>query len=150
MDLISEKVTHFVVQMDRHGKEVLAPLDLVDFVDRSLIHLTCSRDEASKLAEFQKSYFNGYDSYDGSPPVPSYAVRATSTLYHPRRLADTAGQEVGTQSPEILVAVNKGAKVLATDGYVGKVDEFVVDSESHQITHFVIRDHNLLDKWTIT
>jgi sporulation protein YlmC with PRC-barrel domain len=41
------------------------------------------------------------------------------------------------------LAVRRGAKVQATDGRVGRVDEFVVDVEDGQITHLVLRDDNL-------
>jgi sporulation protein YlmC with PRC-barrel domain len=38
------------------------------------------------------------------------------------------------------VALHRGARVKATDGYVGQVAEFVVDPISEQITHVVVRE----------
>ena len=48
-----------------------------------------------------------------------------------------------------LQAINKGAVVLATDGQVGVVDELVIEPETHRITHFVIREHDLIKKMAV-
>jgi sporulation protein YlmC with PRC-barrel domain len=48
------------------------------------------------------------------------------------------------------LAVRRGAKVQATDGRVGRVDEFVVDTEDGQITHLVLRDDKLWGQKEIT
>ena len=40
--------------------------------------------------------------------------------------------------------------VLAIDGEVGKIDELVIDPESHRVTHLVLRQHFLLNKWIVT
>ncbi len=37
----------------------------------------------------------------------------------------------------------RGTRVEATDGYVGKVDEFVVNPENCHITHLVMREGHL-------
>ena len=37
VDLVSEKVAHVVVQMDRHSDEYLVPVALIDDADRSVI-----------------------------------------------------------------------------------------------------------------
>ncbi len=41
------------------------------------------------------------------------------------------------------LAVRRGTRVEATDGYVGRVDEFVVNSENSHITHLVMREGHL-------
>jgi sporulation protein YlmC with PRC-barrel domain len=50
----------------------------------------------------------------------------------------------------VELAIHKGADVLATDARVGKVDELVIDQETHRITHLVLRQHFLLNKWIVT
>ncbi len=42
--------------------------------------------------------------------------------------------------------MHRGARVEATDGYVGKVDEFVVNPENGHITHLVMREGHLWGK----
>jgi sporulation protein YlmC with PRC-barrel domain len=39
--------------------------------------------------------------------------------------------------------VRRGTHVKATDGYVGRVDEFVVNTENGYITHLVMREGHL-------
>jgi sporulation protein YlmC with PRC-barrel domain len=41
------------------------------------------------------------------------------------------------------LAVRRGSHVQATDGAVGRVDEFLVDRESEHITHLVLREGHL-------
>ena len=41
------------------------------------------------------------------------------------------------------LAVHRGARVRATDGRVGRVDEFVIEPESGQITHLTMRTGHL-------
>ena len=47
------------------------------------------------------------------------------------------------QIPAGELAVHRGTRVEAKDGYVGHVDEFVVDPESGHITHLVMRQGHL-------
>jgi hypothetical protein len=44
------------------------------------------------------------------------------------------------QIPPGELAVHRGTRVEAKDGYVGKVDEFVVNPKNGLITHLVIRE----------
>ena len=41
------------------------------------------------------------------------------------------------------LAIRRGAKVEATDGTVGRVDEFLVNPESDAISHMVMREGHL-------
>jgi sporulation protein YlmC with PRC-barrel domain len=41
------------------------------------------------------------------------------------------------------LAIHRGAQVSATDGQVGKVDEFVINPENDKITHLVLREGHL-------
>jgi len=47
------------------------------------------------------------------------------------------------QIPPGELAVQRGTRVEATDGYVGHVDEFVVNPKNHHITHLVMREGHL-------
>jgi sporulation protein YlmC with PRC-barrel domain len=48
------------------------------------------------------------------------------------------------------LALRRGAKVRATDGRIGQVDEFLVDPETGYITHLVLREGLPWDKKHIT
>ena len=47
------------------------------------------------------------------------------------------------QIPPGELAVHRGTRIEATDGFVGHVDEFVVNPENGHITHLVMREGHL-------
>jgi hypothetical protein len=63
-----------------------------------------------------------------------------------RRVIDDTYERI---SPGEL-AVRRGARVRATDGRVGRIDEFLVEPESGQITHLVLREGHLWGQKVIT
>jgi sporulation protein YlmC with PRC-barrel domain len=128
----------------------LVPLELVENTDRNSILLNCTKKDVYALQTFHEAYFNGYDAYSGSLPIPVPGVDPSSTLYHPHRAADSAASDASVHASAVEQAVKKGAEVLAADAWVGKVDELVVDPETHQVTHLVLRQHHLLKDKAIT
>ena len=42
------------------------------------------------------------------------------------------------------LALQRGARVEATDGTLGQVDELLIDSNSKQVTHLMLLERNLL------
>jgi len=50
------------------------------------------------------------------------------------------------QIPPGELSVSRGTRVEATDGFVGQVDEFVVDPGNGTITHLVMREGHLWGK----
>jgi sporulation protein YlmC with PRC-barrel domain len=150
VDLVTEQVTHFVVETDRDGKLFVVPLDKIERSDRTVILLNCRKEDVHQLPLFDESQFNGYDAYDSPPPLPSPGMAASNTLYHPYREAESGAESPRKESSWAKLAVNKGAMVLATDGEVGKIDELVIDPETHHVTHLVLRQHFLFNKWIVT
>jgi sporulation protein YlmC with PRC-barrel domain len=47
------------------------------------------------------------------------------------------------QIPGGELTAQRGTRVEATDGYVGKIDEFVVNPKNGDITHLVMREGHL-------
>lgn len=150
VDLITERVTHFVVKTKELDGLYLVPLEMVADTDRSNIYLNCTKEDVYALRPFEESFFNGFDSYNRTPPLPTPGVDRKSTLYHPYRTADATTQDASTYSSVVELAVNKGAMVLATDARVGEVDELVIDSATHRVTHLVLRQHHLFKDKAIT
>jgi sporulation protein YlmC with PRC-barrel domain len=54
------------------------------------------------------------------------------------------------QIPPGELAVHRGTEVEAVDGYVGKVDEFLIDPLTGHITHLVLRKGHLWGERDIT
>ena len=82
--------------------------------------------------------------------VPDYSeYRSESTMgsmyYIPYVTPEKTVQMhvVNQQIPPGELAVRRGTRVEATDGYVGHVDEFVVNPENGHITHLVMREGHL-------
>jgi sporulation protein YlmC with PRC-barrel domain len=150
VDLISGRVTHVVVKAKEHEGRYLVPLDIVTAADQNGIQLDCQKRDVYHFSPFDEMYFNGYDDYRGSPPIPAPGVGPSNTLYHPYRMADSAASDASTHSSAVQLAIKKGAEVLAADAWVGQVDELVVDPKTHRVTHMVLRQHHLLKDKAIT
>ena len=54
------------------------------------------------------------------------------------------------QIPHNELAIHRGSVVEASDGHIGRVDEFIVDQENHHITHLVLLRGHLWGKKDVT
>lgn len=136
---VTEQLTHLVIKEQWPSRtERLVPIDWVAVTTRDVIVLKKAREEFTQLEEFTQKEFVYRD-------VPQLASDPKVTMFWPyvvssNRIVD---QEV-RRIPHDELAIKRGTAVLATDGKVGSVDEFVVDSEGSQISHLVLREGNLL------
>ena len=138
----TEQVTHVVVKEKRPSRvERLAPVKLVANTAAEAILLNCTLEEFSKLEPFNQTHFVHGD-------LPHHATDPSLTMLWPyavpaKRIVDDKIRPI----PPGDLAVRRGARVRATDGRVGRVDEFVVDPHSGHITHLCLRrEHVLGDK----
>jgi sporulation protein YlmC with PRC-barrel domain len=147
MDPATRQVTYVVVK----GKgsimgEFLVPMDVIKESSPQSIVLRWSRDELSAAPRFDKAVFvGGAGGAANSPMVWPYASVDDMTFGAPMPAAFVQVEEV----PGAGVAVHVGAHVEATDGRVGKVDEFLVDRRSSEITHVVLHQGHLWGKRSI-
>jgi len=146
---VTEQVSHVVLKTKEHDHEYLVSLDMVSSADRDAILLNCKKDDINDLPPYISIYFNGRNTYSGSPPLPVEGMGTSYTLYQPYRTSVKGAEDVSLQ-PSGQLAIAKGAVVLATDGQVGKVDELVIDPDTHQFTYLVIKKHNLLKELEVT
>jgi len=110
---------------------------LVAHTAAEVILLNCSRDEFASLEPFNQTEFVYRD-------VPHHAMDPSLTLVWPyavpvKRVVDDKIRAI----PPGELAVRRGAQVRATDGRIGRVDEFVVDPQSGNITHLCMREGHL-------
>jgi sporulation protein YlmC with PRC-barrel domain len=150
VDLVSERVTHFVVRTSHDHNRFVVPIDKIEDTERTAILLACNKEEVHQLPVFDESHYHGYDAYESAPPMPSPGMSAPDTLYQPYRTADSPAEDPAAHFAAVELAIKRGADVLASDARVGKVDEFVIDPETYRITHLVLRQHFLLNKWIVT
>jgi sporulation protein YlmC with PRC-barrel domain len=145
---VVDQITHVVVKEDSSpNTEYVVPVDLVTATITDTIRLHCSKAELEQLDPFVKTTFI-------EEKVPDKNIRyaagmyGAGSFYLPYVIADrTVYESVKShQIPPGELAVHRGTRVEAKDGYVGKVDEFVVNPENGHITHMVMREGHLWGK----
>jgi sporulation protein YlmC with PRC-barrel domain len=142
----TQEITHIVVQDKTfpRGIERLVPIAEVARASSEKIHLECTKDELLQMEVFAETEYIPSDIAPGQPVAPSYDlpyVVPMETVVIP--------VEVERIPPGELV-VRRGTMVEATDGFIGKVGEFVVEEESGHVTHLVLQEGHLWDKKQIT
>src|SRR4051812_40970316 len=133
IDPTLRSATHLVVEpAHRVGMARLVPLGLVES-DGPPIRLHCTVLEFGRLdpaeqapvlpagADFGYSEVGGLDGFGGNSTPPVFL--------------DTV--------PAGTVEVAAGDRVHATDGHIGHVRGFVVDSRDHRITHLLLQEGHL-------
>ena len=135
----TEQVTHLVVrERGAPREERSVPIGWIANSTPDLILLDRTKAEFAERAPFQQTDYVQTD-------IPHYATDPKLTLLWPyvvpaKRIVDDKVRRI----PPGELAVRRGARVRATDGRVGRVDEFIVGPKSGNITHLVLRERNLL------
>lgn len=137
---VSDQVTHLVVKEDLSpNTEYIVPVDFVAETIADTIRLRCSKAELEKMDPFINTTFieekmldRNYDggvNYGMGTPYYSPYVTPEIIVRVPLEVM---------QIPPGELAVRRGIRLEATDGYVGHVDEFVVNPGNGHITHLVM------------
>jgi sporulation protein YlmC with PRC-barrel domain len=135
---VTDQVTSLVVKEDSSpNTEYIVPVDCVTESIVDMIRLRCSKAELEKMEPFIKTMF-----VQGR--VPERFAKGT-TFYEPYGTVDFTEYEIEKvqQIPQGELSVRRGTRVEATDGYIGHVDEFVVNPNNSHITHLVMREGHL-------
>jgi hypothetical protein len=143
---VIDQVTHLVVKEDESpNTEYIVPVELVAETTDETIRLSCNKAELEQMAPFIKTTF-----VEKTVPASSfgYAVgmHGMGSYYYLPYVTFDVTVKVPVEHQQIPpgeLAVRRGTRVEATDGYVGKVDEFVVNPENGHITHLVMREGHL-------
>jgi sporulation protein YlmC with PRC-barrel domain len=141
VDPISEQITHVVVK-EYHGKyiEHLVPTALVMKATARQIMLRCTQAELSALPRFVERQFQLI-------PMPFLSFPTEHAMVWPYVVPEGAGMALAPIRHELIpnneLALHRGSWVTATDGHVGKVDEFIVDPADGHITRLILRNGHL-------
>ena len=145
---VIDQVTHLVVKDDSSpNTEYIVPVDSISKTLADTIQLRCSKADLKKMKPFMKKEF--IEENAPRDNLGGYGMYGMGTLYYyPYIVLDTKVIEsVNTQQiPLGELALHRGTRVEASDGDVGKVDEFVVDAKTSHITHLVMREGHLWGK----
>jgi hypothetical protein len=131
----TEQMTHIVVKERQPSRiERLVPVMLVRDTAAEVILLECTLQEFSALEPFNQTEFVYGD-------LPHHAQDPSLTLLWPyavpaKRIVDERIRPI----PPGELAVRRGARVEASDGRVGRVDQFLVDPDTGGITHLCLRE----------
>ena len=142
---ISKRITHLVVKSARPPlREYMVPMDQVEGTNPRLISLKCSVDELEEmqrfiLAEYLNTRVPDYERWrDGYLAWPM-VLPAAGYYEYSNTLVAVEHENI----PAGELPVHRGAKVEATDGPVGQVDELLVDSASMRIMHLIMRERHV-------
>lgn len=138
---ITDELTHLVVKEKKapHA-ERLVPLASVAVSTPNRIDLQCTKAELEKMELFVETQY-----IQVTEPMQDLSLPDISGYWlHPHVVPVTVftPQEIKHIPPDEL-AVRRGARVNATDGYVGQVDELLVNPTNGHITHLVMRKGHL-------
>jgi sporulation protein YlmC with PRC-barrel domain len=137
---IDDQVTHIVVEGSSFPQvKRLVPIDMIKEASPDMIQLNCDIYRFDTLPEFIQSEFIIPDPYGGTQNIPN-------TMLMPYAMVMGTVTREHEQIPPHELAIHRGAHVIAADGRVGKVDEFLVEPKSGCITHLVLREGHLWGK----
>jgi hypothetical protein len=140
----SEQITHVVVeQLGLSGRQRLVPVDYIRESTPERIDLRCSQDELQSMPAFDEhEYVRGEGAFLAYPPG--------HYMFGPEGGAGTSLAVEHEQVQAGELAVRRGARVEATDGSVGQVDEFLIDPVDRHITHLVLHQGHLWGQRDVT
>jgi sporulation protein YlmC with PRC-barrel domain len=142
---VNRQVTHLVVQeRGLWGDEHMVAVDQVIQSTPELIRLRCTRDELASLRPFVRG-----EHVPGE--VPFLIYEPTQYVMWPYVMPN-AGLLLAEHDhiPPGELAVHRGTQVNASDGHIGRVDEFLVDPANGYITHLVLREGHLWGQKDVT
>jgi sporulation protein YlmC with PRC-barrel domain len=137
---LTQSVTHLVVreEQDPLHTERLVPIDMVVESTPDQVALRCTREQLAKEDPFTETEFIRSD-------VPEYVTDRWTMVWPyvtPRETKATYLHK-SKQVPPGELAMRRGARVEATDGHAGRVDEFLADPGTGHITHLILREGHL-------
>jgi sporulation protein YlmC with PRC-barrel domain len=145
---VLRKVTHLVVRKEGIIRnEWLVPVDWVAETGPDRIRLNRTREELERAKPFvETELIAGRESYSG------YDYPANKYMEFP---FVAPGQSIPVplehrNIPPDELAVRRGAKVEARDGRIGRVDEFMIDPTTGNISHLVLTKGHLWGKKEVT
>jgi len=143
---VNEHITHLVVAEKAFPNiERLVPVDRILESTPKSIQLRCSQADLSGMDTFDETDFIKAGQLEVSLP---YSVPYEVWPYAMYDAMPVPFEHEHIPAGEI--AIRRGTPVEATDGEVGKVDEFLVDPENDVITHLVLREGHLWGKKDVT
>jgi hypothetical protein len=137
-----DEITNLVIQSNRPPfHQYIVPIDQVDVTSDGRIKLKCTREDLNRMDPFEdeeyiRTELPGYLRWEDVPAIPGFTTQPVATFIPVKRRNISQDE----------VAPHRGARVEATDGYVGEVDEWLINSNNRQFTHMVLLVKHILEE----
>jgi sporulation protein YlmC with PRC-barrel domain len=145
VDPVAREVTHLVVEPEhRAGLGRLVPLDMVE-AGAGDVRLRYTLAEFEKLPSAEETDFlpggSGYEAYAAHEAYywPYFGLEGGADP----ALALASAVETRATLPKGEVGFQRGEAVHASDGEIGKVEGFVVESSQGHVTHVLLQEGHL-------
>jgi sporulation protein YlmC with PRC-barrel domain len=145
VDPVARALTHLVIEPEhRSGLGRLVPLDTVE-AGTDDVRLRCTLAEFEKLPAAEETDFlpggSGYDAYAAHEAYywPYFGLEGGADP----SLALASAVETRDMLPPGEIGVRRGETVHASDGEIGRVEGFVVDSSQGHVTHVLLQEGHL-------
>jgi sporulation protein YlmC with PRC-barrel domain len=151
---IRKEVTHVVVkEAEAPHDERIVPIEVVLETTPDMIMLQCTRNQLNEMDPFIETEYirEKMPELYGGLLYSGYMGLNTTWIWPyvvPERAERVAVEH--KQIPPGELAIRRGTRVDATDGHVGRVDEFLVNPENEHITHLVMREGHLWGQKDVT
>jgi Zn-dependent protease/CBS domain-containing protein len=144
VDPITQTITHVVVKEKQSPHtERLVPEDYILEATPESLHLKCNCAELSMLDEFVEYHFTRVE-------IPRYYPAGYTVFWPYAVVEETTLVSQDEHIPPNELAIHRMARVIARDGVVGRVDEFLVDPIDGKITHLILREGHLWGQKDVT
>jgi sporulation protein YlmC with PRC-barrel domain len=136
-------VTHLVVQ-EKSAPYIqrLVPIAQVVEATSEVINLQCTTDDLARMQPFIDTEYTQLDA-----ALYGAGAAMMGPYIGPNSIMVPVGHE---RTPPGEQSIHRGARVLATDGHVGRIDEFIIEPRSGQITHMILREGHLWGQKDVT
>ena len=136
---VNDEITHLVVAgKDFPHIERLVPVEHIAETSQNSIHLDCSLKDFNEMVAFEETDFITSGKVESALPYDEPYWIWPYGMYE-----EVPMPLEYKQIPTDEVAIRRGARVQASDGTVGKVDEFLIDPANERISHLVMREGHL-------
>jgi sporulation protein YlmC with PRC-barrel domain len=141
----NDQVTHLVVREEElFDIERLVPVELVEESTPQRIRLRCTKDELATMQPFISTEFVPMP--PGFGPYPGEGAMLWPYVGLDPEVATIEHENI----PPHEVAVHRGARVHASDGAIGRVDELLVNPANNHVSHLVLREGHLWGQKDVT
>ena len=158
VDENSKKMTHLAVKNSNPlaSHQYLVPIESVTKGSSESIQLNCKRKEVFRMPAFTEMRFlnpitSKYEPLKDFSDEAIAAFNARMMCFDSSTDEDKYSMRVETELiPAGETAVSRGVSVEATDGHIGRIEEFVIDPDDKDNTYLLLEAGHLWHKKELT